>query len=164
MLRDLEIGLVPSLTQIFNFIGLSQYTPKEKVDLVAEFHNKTTSVILDQAMVSNRLSLVRALKGGKIDFSSKNLDMYVVVLPFKEIDDIFTGIPIVNIFSKLTQKITRLRIRGKWTDPHHKLITKEPLGDVNESAFLIFTEILQKEGRIKDESFESLVGKIANDD
>ena len=43
--------------------------------------------------------------------------MHLVVIPFGQIEDIVKKLPFAELFGKLKDQLTRLKVKGKWSDP-----------------------------------------------
>jgi hypothetical protein len=124
-------------------MGLSRLNPLEMSDAGCVFTTNGPVMTMEAAHVANFLAAVRAEPGGTINLQTKQIDMYVMALPIKQIDDIIGPIPVVNIFVNLKNKLTRLHIRGLWSDKPAGLITKEPINDIKEATIGFFLDIIK---------------------
>jgi hypothetical protein len=88
--------------------------------------------------------------GGKVDLKSGQLDFYVVAVPIKEIDDLIKRIPVADLFVNLKDRLSRLHVKGHWSEPAAKLITKEPLKDIKEGTIDFLTGTVKTEGQLRE--------------
>lgn len=142
-LDDADITVIPVVPYIFHIMGLSRFNPLEMSDAGCVFTTNGSVVTMEAAHVANFLAAVRAEPGGTIDLQTKRIDMYVMALLIKQIDDIIGSIPIANIFVNLKNKLTRLHVRGPWSDKPAGLITKEPINDIKEATVGFFIDIIE---------------------
>lgn len=142
-LDDADITVIPVIPYIFNIMGLSRFNPLEMSDAGCVFTTNGSVVTIEAADVANFLAAIRAEPGGTINLQTKQIDMYVMALPIKQIDDIIGPVPIVNIFVNFKNKLTRLHVRGPWSDKPAGLITKEPINDVKEATIGFFLDVIK---------------------
>lgn len=147
-LDDADISTVPILPHIFNTVGLSELEPLKVSDAECAFTNTGPVVIIQTANVANRFAAVRAEPGGTINLKTKQIDMHVKAVLVKQIDAIIKKIPVIKIINNLKDKLTRLHIQGKWSDPPSKLVKKEPMTDIKEATVGFFQDIIKSGGQI----------------
>jgi hypothetical protein len=70
-----------------------------------------------------------------------------VVAPLGQIDIILKRIPVVQIVANLKDKLTRLRVKGNWSDPPAKLITKEPISDIKDATVGFLQDVAKTGGQ-----------------
>jgi hypothetical protein len=103
-------------------------------------------VTVETAHIANLFTAIRADPGGTINLKNKQIDMYVVALPIKQVDAVLGRIPFINIFVNLKDKLVRFRIRGLWSDKPATLITKEPIKDIEKATIGFFQDLIQTGG------------------
>ena len=59
-------------------------------------------------------------------------------------------------FVNLQDKLTRLRIRGHWSDPAGKLIKKEPVKDVKEGTVGFLRDVIKSGGELSQQAGNTL--------
>ena len=59
-------------------------------------------------------------------------------------------LPFAELFGKLKDKLTRLKVKGKWSDPASKLVTKEPLADIKEATVGFIRDVVDSGGQITE--------------
>ncbi len=147
-LDDADISTIPILPHIFNTVGLSELEPLKVSDAECAFTNTGPVVTIQTANVANRFAAVRAEPGGTINLKTKQIDMHVKAVLVKQIDAVIKKIPVINIINNLKDKLTRLHIQGKWSDPPAELIKKEPITDIKDATVGFFQDIVKSGGQI----------------
>ena len=56
----------------------------------------------------------------------------------------------VKLFIGLSDKLTRLRVKGQWSDPASELIRKEPIKDVKDGVVDFFLDAARSGGQLTD--------------
>lgn len=119
----------------------------------AVFHSAGTVVTIDAGRLANRLSAIVAEPGGTIDLRTKHLDLYLVVAPVSALRDLLGAVPIPLLGQVLgaagtaADKLSRVHLLGKWTDPPERLVRKEPVKDIEAGTLAIFKGILDGGGQ-----------------
>ena len=145
---EADISAIPILPYIFQTIGLQELAQPEVSDVECTFTTAGPVVTIQTANVANRFAAVRAEPGGTINLKTKQIDMYVNAVLIKQINAIIKHVPVVNIFNNIKDKLTRLRIKGKWSDPPSKIIKKEPIIDIKDATIGFFKDIVESGGQI----------------
>jgi len=133
-LNDIDVSILPVIPTIFKFIGLSRIEPLKTSDTEAKFHNAGSVVTIDSGHISNLFATIEFEPGGTVDLKTEQIDTYVVAAPLSEITGIIEKLPIIDIFANLKDKLVRLQVKGNWSDPPSKLITKTPIEDIRDST------------------------------
>jgi len=147
-LDDADISVIPIVPHIFNNIGLSQLDPLKTSDAECTFTTTGPVLTINTAHIANRLAAIKADPGGTINLKTKQINIYVKAVLLKQIDAIIKRIPIVNIIDNIKDKLTRLNIRGNWSDPPSKLIKKEPIKDIKEATVGFLQDVINSGGQI----------------
>jgi len=53
-------------------------------------------------------------------------------------------LPFAEFFGELKDKLTRLKVKGRCSDPASKLITKKPLTDIKEATVSFIREVIDR--------------------
>ena len=134
LLDDADVSVLPLIPEVFGFLGLKNYEPLKMSDALAEFDTAGPVATIKSARIANRFAALLIEESGTVNLQTGNVDMHVVAAPLKQIDDLFRRLPIINIFVNLKDKLTRLSVKGHWSDPPGKLIKKEPVKDIREGT------------------------------
>ncbi|MHC4704789.1 MAG: hypothetical protein ACYTFQ_29940, partial [Planctomycetota bacterium] len=156
LLNDAQMYVLPLSANIFHALGLGDLTGSRLSDVHAAFRTTGAEVTLDSAHLANRMLAVQAEPGGTINLQSGNLDFYVIGVPFKGIDTLARQLPVVRLFVNLKDKLVRLRVKGHWSDPRDKLITKQPVQDVGEATLGFFADVIKEGGQLGKAGLEKL--------
>jgi hypothetical protein len=133
-LNDIDVSILPVIPTIFKFIGLSRIEPLKTSDTEAKFHNAGSVVTIDSGHISNLFAAIEFEPGGTVDLKTEQIDTYVVAAPLSKITGIIEQLPIIDIFANLKDKLIRLQVKGNWSDPPSKLISKTPIKDIKDST------------------------------
>jgi len=123
---------------------------QKATDAMVLFRKTGSVVTIDKGQVANRFWAIRVEPGGIVDVQNKTVDMHVVVIPLGQIEDIVRKLPFAELFGRLKDKLTRLKVKGKWSDPASKLVTKEPLTDVKEATVGFIRDVVDSGGQITE--------------
>jgi len=145
---EADISAIPILPYIFETIGLQKLTQPKVSDVECTFKTAGPVVTIQTANVANRFAAVRAEPGGTINLKTKHVDMYVKAVLIKQIDAVIKNTPVINIFSNIKDRLTRLHIKGKWSDPPTAIIKKEPIVDIKDATVGFFKDIVESGGQI----------------
>jgi len=148
LLNDAELYVLPLAANIFRVLGVKDLTGSKMSDVHAAFRTTGYEVTLQSAHLANRLLAVQAEPGGKVNLQTGNLDLYLIGVPFMGIDALARQLPVVRLLVSFKDKLVRLRVRGHWSDPRDKLITKQPLKDVGEATFGFFADVFKEGGHL----------------
>jgi hypothetical protein len=152
-INDADLWRFPVIGEIFKVIGIWGYRLGGMSDLIAYFNLKGTRINLQRGQLSNTFSAIEVERGGEINLSTGQLDMYVVGLGLSGIDKVINKLPVINWIARFKDKIVRLHIKGQWSKP---VITKEPLTDVKEATVVFFKSIIESGGKISNTVKEGL--------
>jgi len=149
-INDSDLYQLPVISQVFNSVGLKADDFQKATDAMVLFRNNGSVVTIDKGQVANRFWAIRVEPDGAVDVQNKTVDMHVVVIPLGQIEDIVRKLPFAELFGKLKDKLTRLKVKGKWSDPASKLVTKEPLTDVKEATVGFIRDVVDTGGQITE--------------
>lgn len=154
LLNDISITALPVTSKIFQFIGLQAADPFQTSDAAAVFKVSGNTAIIEKAQIAGAFGAIYAEPGGTVNLKTGQLDLYVFAVHFKQIDEFFGSLPLINILFRLKNRLSRLRVKGHWSEPTNKLITKEPLGDIKEGTLGFFRDVVDTKGQFTDTVFK----------
>jgi len=155
-LDDADINVIPIVSHIFRAIGLAQLDPLKMSDAACTFTTAGPIMTIKSAHIANLFAAIKAEPGGTINLQTGQINMYVIAVPLRQVDAIIGRVPVVNIFANLKDKLTRLHVRGHWSDPPSKLITKEPIKDIKEATVSFIQDVIKNGGQITQEMSKRL--------
>jgi len=130
--------VLPIIPYIFSNIGLAKLDPLRMADVECIF-----------SMAGPVVKIQSALNA----------------VPLEKIESIIRQLPILDIFFNLKDKLTRLYIKGNWSDPPTKLITKRPIEDIKEGTVGFLQDVVKNGGQISQvmlKGFGVIFGAPAN--
>jgi hypothetical protein len=160
-LRHIDVSVLPVIPTIFKFIGLSSIEPLKMSDVEAKFQNVGPLVTIDSGHISNLFAAIEVEPGGTVDLQTEQIDGYVVAAPLNKITGLIEKLPIIEIFANLKDKLIRLRVKGNWSEPPTKLISKTPIKDIKDST-VGFIEDTAKTGGQFGKGMLDLLGGLLN--
>ncbi len=157
-MNDSDVSNFALFGEVWEFAGLGKIEPLRRSDLLARFRLTGPVMVIQKARLTNSLAAFDAQPGGKIDLYNRRLDMYVIAAALNEIRRVLDLLPIPFLKSttSFTEKLMRLRIKGRWSDPPGKLIRKEPLKDLQEGFAVFVQQSVRSGGQISRQAVEPL--------
>ncbi|KPJ68506.1 MAG: hypothetical protein AMJ43_00075 [Coxiella sp. DG_40] len=152
-INDADLQVLPVIPHLFAAIGLKEYDPLRASDAIASFSMTGPNAVIHNAQITNRWAAIKAETGAKINLQTGYIDGYVIAVPFRQIEGLFNRVPVVNLFVHLKDKLTRLRVRGHWSEPPAKLITKEPIKDIKEGTVNFIKDAVSTGGQITEKTY-----------
>ncbi len=162
---DADVSVVPVIPTMFRALGLSQYEPLKMSDADAIFSTSGSVVTIQSGRIANPFAAIEFEPGGTIDLKAKEIDGYVVAAPLGQITGTIERLPVVNILANVKDKLTRLRVKGKWSDPPASLIKKEPIKDIKDSTVGFVQDVVKSGGQFGQgmvDGFKGLLNKLGN--
>ena len=147
-LDDADITVLPIIPYIFSNIGLAKLDPLRMADVECIFSMAGPVVKIQSAHIANPFAAIVAEPGGTINLQTKRVEMYVKAVPLEKIDSLIRRVPVIDIVFNLKDKLTRLYIRGNWSDPPAKLITKRPIEDIKDGTVGFLQDVIRNGGQI----------------
>jgi hypothetical protein len=144
---DADVSVLPAIPQIFGAVGLSRFEPLRMSDAEAEFTTAGPVVTIKSAHISNSYAAIEFEPGGTVNLQTKQIDGYVVAAPLSQIAGAIEGLPIIKIFARWKDKLIRLHVKGNWTEPPGKLITKESIKDLKDSTVGFLEDVVKGGGQ-----------------
>ena len=141
---------IPLLTNISKTIGLTDKEIQTTSDASLTFKSKGLNLEIDEAYITNQHEAIVVEPGGIIDLKNRSVDMHVTAIRLRLIGDFIRKVPVIRLFARLKDKLTRLRIEGQWSDPVSKLIKKEPIEDVKDGVVNFFIDVANTGGQLTE--------------
>jgi hypothetical protein len=146
-LKQIDVSILPVIPTIFKFIGLSSIEPLKMSDVEAKFQNVGPLVTIDSGHISNLFAAIEFEPGGTVNLQTEQIDGYVVAAPLNKITGVIENLPIIDIFANLKDKLIRLRVKGNWSEPPSKLISKTPIKDIKDSTIGFIQDTVKTGGQ-----------------
>lgn len=146
ILDDADISVIPIIPHLFSIMGLVKLDPLKLSDAHCAFGMTGAVMEIRSAHIANTFGAIEAEPGGTINLQTGNINMYVITVPLRQLDVLVRKIPLIDIFFNLRDKLTRFYIRGHWSSPPTKLITKTPIKDIREGTVGFFEDVARNGG------------------
>ena len=143
-LDDADLWKMPVVSHVFKFIDM----PLTYSDGVARFTTAGPVITFDDARITSPMTAIEFQKNSYVNVQTEFVEAYAVFVPIKKLRAIEEMIPFFKIFMNLRDTLTRVTIRGRWSEPPSKLIHKDVLQDVGTSTINFFTDTAQSGGQI----------------
>lgn len=147
-MNDVDLMKIPIIGEMFKRIGSEEYQLARLSDAEVVFGLSALQMTIERGHMSNLLSAIEVEPGGKINLQNGQVDIYVIALPIKQISKLLVGIPVVNWFANFQNKLLRLRLKGRLSQPPGELISKQPLTDIKEGTIGFFVDVVQSGGQL----------------
>lgn len=143
-LDDADLWKMPVVSHLFRFIDM----PLTYSDGMAYFKTAGDTITFDEARISSPMTAIEFQKDSYVNLQTHFVDGHAVFVPFKKLRAITNMIPFFQIFTNLQNTLTRVSIRGYWSEPPSRLIHKDVLRDVGAGTVNFFTDVGQSGGQI----------------
>jgi hypothetical protein len=143
-LDDADLWKMPVVSHLFKFIDM----PLTYSDGMAYFKTAGDTITFDEARISSQMTAIEFQKDSYVNLQTHFVDGHAVFVPFKKMRAITNMIPFFQIFTNLQNTLTRVSIRGYWSEPPSRLIHKDVLRDIGTSTINFFTDVGQSGGQI----------------
>lgn len=147
VVEDADLMNMPVLPELVKMMGISDVQGLKSSELAAALHMAGATITIERANVANAVSALEAQKGGTINIQTTQLDLHVVGVPLKHLTPLL-NLPVISLFSNLEKKLTRLHVKGPWTDPTESLIRPEPLANVGAGTLEFFQSAAKGGGKL----------------
>jgi hypothetical protein len=141
-------------------MGLKKLDYLKMSDAECTFTMTGPIVKIKSAHIANSFAAVEFEPGGTVDLQTGQVEMYAMAVPLKQIEDVAQRVPFLDALLNLKKNLTRFYIRGHWSSPPAKLITKTPVKDVKEGTIDFVKDVVRGGGQFGQEllkRFESLM-------
>jgi hypothetical protein len=143
-LDDADLWKMPVVSHLFSFMGI----PLVYSDGLAYFKTKGPVVIFQEARITSPTTAIELQKDFYVDVKTEFIDGHAVFVPLKKLRAIEQMIPFLRIFTNVRDTLTRVSIRGYWSEPPSQLIHKDVLRDISASTMNFFEDAAQSGGQI----------------
>jgi len=150
-LDDADVTVFPILPYIFNAMGLAKLDPLKMSDAQCTFSMIGPIVKVKSAHIANPFGAIEVEPGGTINLQTGNVDMYVIAVPLRQLDILARRVPLADIVLNLKDKLSRFYVRGHWSSPPAKLITKTPIKDIKEGTVGFLQDVARNGGQFGQE-------------
>jgi hypothetical protein len=147
-LDDADITVFPVIPFLFKAMGLATLDPLKMSDAECTFTMTGPVATIESAHIANPFAAVEFEPGGTINLQTGQIEMYAVAVPLKQVEDIVRLVPFLDAFLNLKNKLTRFYIRGHWSSPPAKLITKTPIKDIKEGTIGFVEDVVRNGGQL----------------
>jgi hypothetical protein len=161
-LEDTAVRRLPIVSDIMAFLGLNNSADLGRCGLEAAFELAGPVATIQHGRVASAVLGLEAERGGTVDLATGMMDFYVVAAPLAEVRSLLPLLPPAGVlgqltdellrgleaFSTLAAKLTRLHVKGHWGDPREKLLTKEPLKDLQAGTVDFIRQAIETGGRL----------------
>jgi hypothetical protein len=137
-LEQVDYQIMPIVKKIIRTVSRNGSKAQKKSNAIASFEIERSTATFQKARLANDWVAIDALPGGTLDLETGDIDSYVIVAPIKQISEGLHGIPVLNLFVRLTDQLTCLHVKGNRSDVSNIKITKEPLRDVAKGTLDFF--------------------------
>lgn len=158
-LKGIDVSVLPVVPAIFEFLGLPRIEPLKLSDVEAKLRNVGPLVTIESGHISNLFAAIEFEPGGTVNLHTEQIDGYVVAAPLSEITGLIEKLPIIDIFADLKDKLIRLRVKGNWSDPPNRLISKMPIKDIKDSTIGFIRDTVKTGGQF-DKGMLDLLGGL----
>jgi len=148
LVTESELLKVPLLSHIVGVLDITDATGADGSEVVIRFSMKGPEVTIEQGNLASNVIAFEAQPGGTVNLETEHLDVYVIAVPIKQVRSIVKSIPLINLLVNVRDKLTRLHIVGRWSDPPVKLVKKEPLTDVREATVGFLRDVVDSGGHL----------------
>lgn len=155
-LTSADLGKVPVISNLFDFIKLKKADPLAFSDAAALFYITGTMFNFETARVSSRFAAIEFEKGLIINHHTKWVSGHAIVVPFAAINRMLVQIPLFGRLVNLTNQVSRVQVQGYWDKPGAKLISKDVFKDLGQSTWDFLRGVSRTQGKIPPQVFESL--------
>jgi len=146
-MNDIDVSVLPVIPAIFEFLGLSRIEPLKMSDTEAKFRNNGPLVTIESGHISNPFAAIEIEPGGTVNLQTEQVEGYVIAAPLRKITGLIERLPVIDIFANLKDKLIRLRVKGNWSDPPSKLISKTPIEDIRDSTIGFLQDVARTGGQ-----------------
>jgi hypothetical protein len=157
---DADIFPTPLLNKISRAIGLTDNEMQASSDAISVFTTDGFVIEVGQAYLTNQHAAIVVEPGGTINVQRQTLDMHVNAIQLRFVGDFIRKLPVVKLLVGLSDKLTRLHIKGHWSDPASELLRKEPVKDLKEGVTDFFLDAARSGGQLKDSVLDTSLGII----
>ncbi len=139
--ENVDFEVSPLFFSMFRMMGIKPQSAQGTSDLAIAFNIDYPVVTINRARLANRASAMDVEPGGTINLETEQIDFYVVGASLNNI-----RIALLAPGRNLAKRLTRLRVKGHWSDPPDKMVSKAPMTDLAKGTLGFFTDCLKVGG------------------
>lgn len=129
-----DLRNVPAVAEVLRRAGLGRLEVLSDSDVELRFRLHGTVASLEQGRIHLPLAAVDIEPGATLDLWDGQLDAVAVVVLFEKVRGVLKSIPVVGLVVDVTDRLSRLRVRGQWAKPESIEVTSVPLSEVKEGS------------------------------
>jgi len=138
-LSDVDALSDPLSGPVLKFLGGQLGRARPASRMRASFTLGGATVTLDDAELTDALRIMRVEEGGTINLRTRAIDLYVTTLELRGVSNLVTQIPVVQLATSLSNKLTRVHVTGTWDKA---VFRKEPVEDVSSATLELLQDTL----------------------
>ncbi len=123
VIERMDLRNVPAASAMFARAGLSAPEALKDANVDSSFTLRGWRVVLDRTQVRLRLGRVDVEEGATVDIRGGEMDLVASVRVLESVRNAMKHIPLVSTLASLTERLSRLHVRGVWSDPNSVTIT-----------------------------------------
>jgi len=143
-----DLSGAPMAAALLKSAGLENSEMLGKADGEGLFHFRGATATFDQARLNLPLAAVDIEPGATINVSTGQIDAVAVVVLFDRVRDMLKSLPVVGLMVDLTERFSRLRVRGLWHDEENIQITSAAISDVTSRTKQFLTDAARGRKRL----------------
>ena len=147
-LTDANLINLPVVPQVYDVLGLLSGQNLSMTDVAGVIEMAGPEVTVIRGELTNPLAAVEVERDGKVNLRTQEVDLYVTAVPLRRLKGLLLNVPLSNLLVDFHDRLIRLHVKGKWTDPPARLIRKEPLKDVSQAALDFFRQAANTGGNL----------------
>lgn len=134
IIERMDLRTVPAASAMFARAGLSAPEALADANVDSSFRLDGWRVVLDRTQVRLRLGRVDVEQGASVNIRSGQMDLVASVRVLENVKNAVKYVPLVSTLASLTERLSRLHVRGVWSDPNSVVVTPAAVVLVEESA------------------------------
>ena len=99
---------------------------------------------IQDGLLTDRLRVMQAEKGGQVNWLTKELDLYLITLQLRGVSNLMANIPVVGLAAKMSQQLTRYHVTGPWDDP---TVEQALVADMSAASLRLLAETARAGGQ-----------------
>jgi hypothetical protein len=136
---EVDAGAAPVTAQLLDFLNGSANSEPALSKVAATFDVSGPVLTVREAELTDALRAMSVEEGGTVNLQTGQLDFYLVTLQLRGLGGVASSLPMLNVATILTNKLTRFHATGTWDK---QTITKEPVKDLSAASIEIFEEAM----------------------
>jgi hypothetical protein len=140
VVKGADLAGMPGAAEVLGVMGLPLEAGPTRGDMECRFTAVASRIYLQKGEATTPLSAVMAEPGGTIDLRTRQVNLYLVGVPLRQLRDALSllGEPVV----RLKDSLTRVHVKGRWDQPVSELVRKEPIEDLASTTVGFFQTVV----------------------